>query len=343
MKILHLGNLAGWPYVVAKKQRALGYDSENVIHEYRDVDGLDRKLPHDRTIFKESDNTLKKIFKTLRFLFVEAPKYDIIHYHSTCILPRELYLFEGLFLKAVNVKTVITFGGGDARVVSEARRLNKFFYRKPDAFRDFIIKWRWFGWNKLVNVSLADPELNVTQYNRIRRKEIFPQPFDLDRIPTDTEKSANLVFMHIPTEPWVKGTDQIDRVMSEISAAKGVDYVRMRNLEQSEFYRQLSKCDVYIDELKCGSHGMTAVEAMAMGKVVISYIREDLLAEFPPELPIYNCNPENFSDRMWSLAENEELIRELQAASAAYGQKYHDAEKVAAKCVEIYRSELENA
>lgn len=342
MRILHLGNLAGWPAVLAKKQRALGHNAENVIHEYRDVKGLDRKLPYDRAIFKSSDNKLIKVFKTLEFLFFEAPKYDIIHYHSSCILPRELYLAEGLFLKAFGVKTVITFGGGDARIVSEARRLNKFFYRKSSALRDAIIKWRWVGWNRLINISLSDPELNASQYNKIKQKEVFAQPFDFDRISTKSKRADKLVFMHIPTEPWVKGTNIIDQVMSEICAKKDVEYVRMHNLEQSEFYRQLSKCDVYIDELKCGSHGMTAVEAMAMGKVVISYIRDDLIRKYPPDLPIFSCDPETFEDRIWMLVNDVDLIRQLQAASRAYAKKYHDAEKVAANCIDIYRSKLTN-
>lgn len=343
MKILHLGNLAGFPFVLAKKQRALGYNAENVIHEYRDVAGLDRKLPYDRAIFKETDNMLKKVLKTLRFLLFEAPTYDIIHYHSSCILPRELYLVEGLFLKAVGVKTLITFGGGDARIVSEARSLNKFFYRKPNVLRDAIIKFRWFSWNRFINVSFADPELNATRYNKIKRKEIFHQPFDFDWIPTCPENSSKLVFMHIPTEPWVKGTEQIDRIMSEICLQKDVTYVRKSNLAQVEFYGELAKCDVYIDELKCGSHGMSAVEAMAMGKVVISYIRDDLIKEYPADLPIYNCDPETFEDRMWALVNNLDLIIQLQAASEIYAQKYHDSEKVAARCIEIYQSELSNA
>ena len=67
-KILHFGSLAGWPHTLARISREFGIAAENVVHVYKDVLDLDRRLPYDNSIFCDNDAYLKKVQKTLLFL-----------------------------------------------------------------------------------------------------------------------------------------------------------------------------------------------------------------------------------------------------------------------------------
>ena len=62
-----------------------------------------------------------------------------------------------------------------------------------------------------------------------------------------------------------------------------------------------AKADVIVDQLRCGSHGVFAVEAMATGKPVLCYIRDELVetSKQTRRDPIYPNKKDRM--RMWAL------------------------------------------
>ena len=109
-----------------------------------------------------------------------------------------------------------------------------------------------------------------------------------------------------------------------------------RKLTQAEMYNEIVNCDIYIDELKCGSHGVTAAETMAAGKPTVTYIRPDLLEHFPESLPLVNANPDNIETVLESLIVDPELREEIGKKSRIYAETYHDLKVVIADLIEIY-------
>ena len=325
-KILQLGNLAGWPHTVSSGLCELGIDSENIIHEYRDVAGINRKLPYDSSIFSENDGLFFKVFKTLLFLKDAPKKYKVIHYHSSNILPRSLLFLEAAYLKYKGVKTVISFGGSDARLISEANSKNKYFFLKKDLVRDIKVRWRWFNWNRFVDACATDPEMLSTKMNKIKKKVLFMQPISFKRLIKQSSKKrhSSLIVMHVPTEPLVKGTSIFTNAMEKFVNKYDIDFICKRNIPQDEFYTLLAKADIYLDELKCGGHGVTAAEAMSLGKVVVTYIRDDLVDMYPKGLPVFNCNPDNLEQRLDDLFNDKKLIDSIQRKSSNYAENTHD-------------------
>ena len=110
----------------------------------------------------------------------------------------------------------------------------------------------------------------------------------------------------------------------------------IRQLTQSNFFELLSQCDVYVDQLRCGGHGMTAVESMAMGKPTISYIRDDLVNKYPAELPLVNANPDTIEEVLERLILDAKLRVEIGMASRKYVEKYHDSRVVMQDLAKIY-------
>lgn len=332
-KILQLGNLAGWPHTVAKGLRALGIDSQNILHEYRDVPGINRQLSFDSSIFRKDENIIGKVLKTLWFLICAPMRYKVIHYHSSNILPRGLLFLEAAYLRMFGVKTVISFGGGDARLLKEANEKNRYFYRKKGVLRDFLVKIRWMNWNRFVDACAADPEMLATKMNKIRKRVLFMQPIDFSRLdrrlPEDLRKPLRV--LHVPTESDVKGTSIFVDVMTELADKYLIEFTIERNLPQDDFYKLLASTDVYLDELKCGSYGVTAAEAMSLGKVVVTYVREDLVSGYPEGMPIYNANPDNVLPRLDRLFSELDTVQELKKASFEYAERVHESTKILTK------------
>ncbi|WP_210397636.1 glycosyltransferase family 4 protein [Motiliproteus sediminis] len=341
--ILQYGSLAGWPYTIAHTLREKGIASSNVIFYDRDESGFKRNLKYDSTVCDLGDTKLEKIAKACSFVNELSRECGLVHYHGATVFPPEYhFIYEGRVLRKANVPMLISFGGGDARPLGIANRLNKYFYRDNDFFHELRINLRYFSWSRNIKYCATDPEMKEYALPHFDRVFTFRQPIDLARIPEPTAtRSEKPVVLHIPTEPEVKGTAYIVKAVDRLRQKKlDFDFVMKTGLSQSQVYDEISKCDIYVDELRCGSHGVTAVESMAAGKPTITYIRDDLLDKFPAELPLVNANPDTIERVLEKLLVDTDLRRDIGRNSRAYVEKYHCASVVADELIEIYQGIL---
>ena len=98
--ILQFGNLAGWPFLIAKELRKRGIQSKNIIRWYSDVHDLKRDLPFDEVISKANSNIFFKAKEILSFMYRVAEECSIVHYHGTNIfLEKHIIFLKDLYLK----------------------------------------------------------------------------------------------------------------------------------------------------------------------------------------------------------------------------------------------------
>jgi len=340
-KILQYGSLAGWPYRIARGLRKQGINSSNALVVSKDVADLDRRLPYDVAVCDIRGTRLNYIRK-IPFFFGMLLECRLVHYHGTTVFESlGHHRFEGPVLRRMNIPMVISFGGGDARIVSQARANNPYFYRELDEGRDRRTR-RWLSsLSKHVRYAATDCEMAEYVAPYFEKVFTFRQPVDLEemtcRIPE--EHNACPVVGHIPTHPEVKGTAQIQAAVERLKA-EGLrfEFRMYRQLTQTQVHAELAKCDVYVDELRCGSHGVTAVESMASGKPTITYIREDLLSMYPADLPLVNANPDTIYPVLKRLILDGGLRAEIGKKSRAYAEKYHAVDVVVRDLLEIYRA-----
>lgn len=338
--ILQYGSLAGWPYKVAHALRGKGVNSKNVIFYDKDVHDLKRNLPYDYSVCNANDSMIKKLVSIFKFIERVKNECSLVHYHSSNIFFRELHsLYEGPKFRKAGIPMLLSFGGGDARFLKQANELNPYFYKPYSRKIDAIIKLRYKSWSQNIRFCATDPEMAEYAKPYFDKVFTFRQPVNLDEIKLNLLQLNNKRprILHIPTEPKVKGTEQIVRAVENLKE-KGLsfEFVLKRQLTQKEMYEEITNCDVYIDELRCGSHGVTAVETMAAGKPTITYIREDLIEKYPYDLPLVNANPNNIERVLEELIVDAKLRNEIGKASRRYVEKYHDSLVVADDLLKIY-------
>jgi hypothetical protein len=234
---------------------------------------------------------------------------------------------------------VLSLGGGDARIDRQASLANRYYYKEPSFWHDLRIKLRWWSWSRSLTVCATDPEMAMIASDYFEDVQIFRQPVEMHRFAFNPPSPAKEVplLLHVPTNPHIKGTEAIVQGIENLKK-KGMrfDFRLVRQLTQDQFFELLNSCDIYIDELRCGAHGMTAVEAMAMGKPTISYIRENLLDRYPPDLPLVNANPDTIEQTLERLILDAQLRYRIGVASRAYVEHYHDADVVLEVLAKIY-------
>src|SRR4029079_16574843 len=89
------------------------------------------------------------------------------------------------------------------------------------------------------------------------------------------------LVLHAPTNRLIKGTRYVERAYDALRARFGA--TRFETVEQvpwAALRDRMAEADVVVDQVFMGWYGMVAVEARAMGKPVLCFIRPD----FEPRL-----------------------------------------------------------
>ena len=98
--------------------------------------------------------------------------------------------------------------------------------------------------------------------------------------------------------------------------------------------------DIVVDQLKAGWYGGFAVEVMAMGKPVISYIRTEELHHLPPclvdELPVVSATPTTNEGVLRKLLDDPERCRDIGERSRRFVERWHDPRRIARRMLAIY-------
>lgn len=339
--ILQFGSLAGWPYRVARGLREAGVPSINVIPVDTDVRDLDRRLPHDRVLSGADASRARRLVDRARFLIEAASDASLVHYHGGVILgARTHHLFEGPLLRARGVPMLMSFGGGDARITRMAHERNPYFYRGTDEARDNRIRQYLKSISASIRHVATDPEMMTYVEPYFEHCHLFRQPVDTGEIPyAEPAVDRTPIVMHVPTETDVKGTMYVVAAAERLKAeGHRFTFRLVRQLSQVELYRELASCDVYVDELLCGAHGVTTVEAMAAGKPTLTYVRPDLVARYPADLPVINVNPDTIYNELRAIINDPARRLELSRRGRAYVERYHAVPVVVSDLLGIYRA-----
>jgi len=142
--------------------------------------------------------------------------------------------------------------------------------------------------------------------------------------------------VHAPSNREKKGT----RWVEEACAQLGVELDVVEGVPHDVARERYARADIVVDQLNAGWHGVFALEAMALGKPVVTYLKPELVdgAEqgFGIRLPIVPATKETLADALRPLVEQPSLRREVGAASRTYVERVHDIDRIADRLVELY-------
>lgn len=152
------------------------------------------------------------------------------------------------------------------------------------------------------------------------------------------------VIAHAPTHRAVKGTELIlDAVERLRSDGERLELTLVENMSHADARRAYERADLAIDQLFAGWYGGFAVEMMALGKPVLSYLRESDLKFLPEgmaaDLPVVPVSPDSLYEvlKEWLRApgEHREKVGER---GRAFVEKWHEPRRIAAMLKSRYEA-----
>ena len=166
---------------------------------------------------------------------------------------------------------------------------------------------------------------------------VIPPGIDLSGIepspPSDRERP---VVLHAPSSRTRKGTEHVVAACERL----GVELEIVEGLDHREAFERYRDADVVIDQLNAGWYGVFAIEAMALGKPVVTFLHDEAVRRteeaFGVAVPIVSATKDTLAGVLRPLVESPDERRRVGAASRAYVERVHDADAVAARLVDLY-------
>ncbi|TJY43088.1 hypothetical protein E5161_04105 [Cohnella pontilimi] len=156
----------------------------------------------------------------------------------------------------------------------------------------------------------------------------------------DSDVSGNpVVIVHFVKES--NGSEYVEKAISRLrQEGYEIQYEPSEGLDHTDAVALMKRADIVIDQLLHGTYGIISAQAMALGKVVLSHIREDLKPKMDPDLPVISANPATLYRELIPLIHNIEWRQHLRDAGRKYAEKNHFVDAVTAKLLRVYRAEL---
>ena len=239
------------------------------------------------------------------------PTTDVFHfYFGLTLVPRSV---QFSILRALRKKSVMHYLGSDIRGKRPAelafgRRAGAQLVGSHDALR-----W-------VPEAEVIPPGIDVAAI-----EPAFPAG---DR--------TRPVILHAPSSRRRKGTEHV------LAACEGLeaDLVLVEGLHHDEAFERYRGADIVVDQLNAGWYGLLAIECMALGKPVVTFLHDEAVARseeaFGTRVPIVSATKENLRQRLEPLVADAAERRRVGEASRAYVEQVHDLERVADRLLALY-------
>lgn len=254
------------------------------------------------------------------------------------------------FLKLFGKKTLILFAGCDIRM---PETVEKFKWNPctncTDDYKTMVncnIINKKNDLKKIENIFdfILSPDECAGYINKKYYPHYFPVDFNyIDKYlnPNKEVRTKSLTIIHAPSAYHIKGTAFIEEAITNLRIKYPfITYKRLHGVAKTDIISQLVNADIVIDQMLVGYYGVLAVEAMALAKPVVCYIRPDLWENMKNHCPIVNANPDTLEEIVESLINDKKRLIEIGRKSREYALEYHSPDKSAAKILEIFKGEI---
>ena len=305
MRVVHCPvNTAGVPWANVQALRRRGVDARLVVfNRYQLHSEADWSLERRGGVVRRQATQWAALARLL-------PRADVFHFYFGLTLVPQSVQFP--ILGALRKKSVMHYLGSDIRGKS----------------RDGL------AYGKKAGAEI------VGSYDAIRwvpEAEMIPPGIDVTKIePSPPSDRARPVILHAPSSRRRKGTEHV------VAACEGLDadLVLVEGLHHDEAFERYREADIVVDQLNAGWYGLFAIECMALGKPVVTFLHDEAVrrteAAFGTRVPLVSATADTLREALRPLVSDAARRRDVGAASRAYVERVHDLERVTDRLLALY-------
>jgi glycosyltransferase involved in cell wall biosynthesis len=351
MRVLHCPTeTGGHAWGLSRAERALGVQSDVMVRRSSWL-----QFPCDIDLRMGDGVFPVRVWRLGRFLLHALRAYDVFHFNwGMSILDHRawnLHYWDLPLLKHLGKRIVVTFQGCDARMKMESRR------RFPiSACAECDVAWctertdevRRLRIGKVMQyadkVFALNPDLlhflpgaEFLPYASVNPDEWAPAGYEAGQV----APARPFRVLHMPTNRSIKGTRYVEQACARLrEEGLSVELVLAEQVPHAQVQALIAQCDVVVDQLLVGWYGAFAVEAMALGKPVLCYLREDDLKRFVPfqdRIPIIRTTAATLTNDLRALLSASSDRAAIGAAGLRFVSECHHPIGIARQTIAAYR------
>lgn len=340
------GPSAGQPSIIANQMRKIGKSaySVSIIKNSTFAYHTDISFPYNNSQMDSEG-----------LLYWASRRFEIFHFYfrTTTNYVNEGSISESIFqdihlLKALGCKTIMHFRGSEVRLQSEFEKRNKYAWpENEDLFKggDVLRKEILSRADGLFDqVLVTDPELQTY----VKNSKILQRSIDIEKIETILNQISTkpnptdprtITIAHAPSRRSLKGTQELIQCVKALrESGLNIELDIIENVTNVEVFERIQNADLVIDQLLIGWYGVLSVEAMAIGKPVMAYIRQDLIDQLEKDCPLIVTNIQTLENDIKSILNKPEDLKTIGLKSKKFVKRYHCSKVVAQRALEIYET-----
>jgi O-antigen/teichoic acid export membrane protein/glycosyltransferase involved in cell wall biosynthesis len=313
LRVVHCPvNTAGVPWTNVQALRRRGVDASLVVfNRYTLHPEADRSL-------ELHGGLVRRQLAQWRVLAELLPRTDLFHFtFGLTLVPQSL---QFPILRVFGKRSVMHYLGSDIR----GKTPEELAYGKK-AGAEIVGSYDAIRW--VPEASVIPPGIDLTA--------VTPEPPSGRRRP---------VVVHAPSSRRRKGTDHVVQACADLD----VELRIVEGLRHDEALARYRDADIVVDQLNAGWYGLFAIECMAMGKPVVTFLHDEAAMRtedaYGLPVPIVNASSETLRGRLEELVEMGPAARgEIGRASRAYVERVHDLDRVTEALLGLYATVTEPA
>jgi hypothetical protein len=349
MRVIHCPtDTGGNAWGLSRAERQLGVESDVMVRR-----SSWQEFPADVDLHLRDGWLPARVARLLLFFARAVRRYDVFHFNwGMSLLDHRSWNINYLelpFLKRSGKRIVVTFQGCDARMKG---RSQEFFTTNACATCD---------------VSWCTPRMDAIRQRRIQKvfryadrvfalnpdllhvlpgAEFLPyasvDPREWRAASSDARASAPVRILHAPTNRSIKGTRFVEEACEELRREGfQLELQLVERVPHRQMMQVLRQADIVVDQLLIGWYGALSVEAMALEKPVLCYLREEDLKSFVPfhdRIPIVRTTKESLVEDLRALMKRRSSWCELGQEGRRFVEAFHDPLIVAHQTVAAYQT-----
>jgi glycosyltransferase involved in cell wall biosynthesis len=171
-------------------------------------------------------------------------------------------------------------------------------------------------------------------------RDLHYWPLDLTKFTADplAYRSGDILRVaHAPNHGHFKGTDLLMDAIEQLRReGQPIELVSVQGVPNKKVLELFKASHLIADQFIAGFHGYTALEAMALARPVLCFLRNDDMMIDPATCPIINVKPEKIYDVLKRCLDGGIDLESLGKRGRAYVDRYYSIEAVAARLGRLY-------
>lgn len=184
-------------------------------------------------------------------------------------------------------------------------------------------------------IAMGDMVAYVPECRDMHYWPIDPDKFEA-RPPT-FRTGDTLRVAHAPNHGHFKGTSLLRDAINRLTAeGEKIELVFVQGPSNKKVIELFGTAHIVADQFVSGFHGYTALEAMAMAKPVLCFVRNDQMMVDPATCPIINTRPEDIYAVLKKCLRSEIDLAGLGRNGRRYVEEHYSLRAVAARLGRLY-------